>query len=65
VATGAEGSTGTGDLGPPRGFLTLEGTKWQCTHGVRNVDAISPDNWTIDQVLLDLHGNKDTQLAFC
>jgi pimeloyl-ACP methyl ester carboxylesterase len=28
---------------PLRGFLTLDGTKWQYTHGVRHVDAISPD----------------------
>ncbi len=48
---------------PLRGFLTLAGTKWQYTHGVRNVEAISPDNWTIDQALLDRPGNKDIQLA--
>jgi len=36
---------------------------WQYTHGVRNVEAISPDNWTIDQALLDRPGNKDIQLA--
>jgi pimeloyl-ACP methyl ester carboxylesterase len=46
-----------------RDFLTLEGTKWQYTHGVRNVEAISPDTWTIDQALLDRPGNKDIQLA--
>ena len=46
-----------------RKFLTLEATKWQYTHGVRNVEAISPDNWTIDQALLDRPGNKDIQLA--
>jgi pimeloyl-ACP methyl ester carboxylesterase len=48
---------------PVRGFLGLDGTKWQYTHGVRNVEVISPDNWTIDQALLDRPGNKDIQLA--
>jgi pimeloyl-ACP methyl ester carboxylesterase len=34
---------------PLKTFLTLEATKWQYTHGVRNVEAVSPDNWIIDQ----------------
>ena len=46
-----------------RGFLTLEGTKWQYTDGVRNVESISPDTWTIDQTLLDRPGNQAIQLA--
>ncbi len=48
---------------PLRGFLNPEGTKWQYTNGVRNVEAISPDAWTLDQALLDRPGNKDIQLA--
>jgi pimeloyl-ACP methyl ester carboxylesterase len=48
---------------PLRKFLTLEATKWQYTHGVRNVEAISPDSWTIDQALLDRPGNQEVQLA--
>lgn len=48
---------------PLRGFLTLEATRWQYTEGVRNVAAISPDTWTIDQSLLDRPGNQDIQLA--
>ncbi len=48
---------------PLRGFLTMEGTKWQYTHGVRNVEAICPDSWTIDQTLLDRPGNKIIQLS--
>lgn len=48
---------------PLRGFFTLEATKWQYTHGVRNVEAITPDNWTLDQLLLDRPGNNDIQLA--
>ena len=48
---------------PLRKFLTLEATKWQYTHGVRNVEAISPDTWTIDQAILDRPGNQEVQLA--
>ncbi len=46
-----------------RGLLTIDATKWQYTHGVRNIEAISPDNWHIDQRLLDRPGNADIQLA--
>ena len=46
-----------------RKFLVLEVTKWQYTHGVRNPDTISPDNWIIDQYLMDRPGNVDIQLA--
>jgi pimeloyl-ACP methyl ester carboxylesterase len=51
------------NAGPLRKFLTLEATKWQYTHGVRKVEAISPDTWNIDQALLDRPGNQDVQLA--
>ncbi len=47
---------------PLRDFLTLEAVKWQYTDGVRDVEAISPDNWIVDQTLLDRPGNKDIQL---
>ena len=46
-----------------RGLLTLDATKWQYTHGVRNQEAISPDNWNIDQRMLDREGNQEIQLA--
>jgi pimeloyl-ACP methyl ester carboxylesterase len=46
-----------------RQFLTLDATKWQYTHGVRNPSAISPDNWQIDQSFLDRPGNQAIQLA--
>ncbi len=46
-----------------RNLLTIDATKWQYTHGTRNAEAISPDNWTIDQALLDRPGNVDIQLA--
>jgi pimeloyl-ACP methyl ester carboxylesterase len=48
---------------PLRKFLTVDATKWQYTHGVRNVEAISPDAWTLDQHFLDRPGNADIQLA--
>jgi pimeloyl-ACP methyl ester carboxylesterase len=43
-------------------LLTIEATKWQYTHGVRNEKAISPDNWILDQSLLERPGNKEIQL---
>jgi pimeloyl-ACP methyl ester carboxylesterase len=45
-----------------RKLLTVDATKWQYTNGVRNVETISPDNWIVDQSLLDRPGNKDIQL---
>ncbi|MEA5449268.1 alpha/beta hydrolase [Leptolyngbya sp. CCNP1308] len=44
-------------------LVTLEATKWQYTNGVRNLEAISPDTWTIDQHFLDRPGNEEIQLA--
>ena len=43
-------------------FLTIEATKWQYTHGVRNENAISPDNWNLDHSFLERPGNKEIQL---
>ena len=45
-----------------RSLLTLEATKWQYTHGVRNVETISPDTWGHVQPLLDRPGNQEIQL---
>ena len=45
-----------------RGFLKVEATKWQYTHGTRNPTRISPDTWTVDQALLDRPGNQEIQL---
>jgi pimeloyl-ACP methyl ester carboxylesterase len=44
-------------------LVTLEATKWQYTNGVRNLEAISPDNWNMDQPFLDRPGNGEIQLA--
>ncbi|MBD1867361.1 alpha/beta hydrolase [Cyanobacteria bacterium FACHB-471] len=41
----------------------LETTKWQYTNGVSNLEAISPDAWTMDQFFLDRPGNEEIQLA--
>ncbi|MCH7792052.1 MAG: alpha/beta hydrolase [Planctomycetes bacterium] len=46
-----------------RGLFTIDATKWQYTHGVRDTEAISPDNWNVDQPLLDREGNNEIQLA--
>ncbi|WCK69192.1 alpha/beta fold hydrolase [Agrobacterium tumefaciens] len=44
------------------GLVTLETTKFQYTDGMGDVSHISPDNWVVDQALLDRPGNKDIQL---
>ncbi len=44
------------------GMVTLEMTKFQYTDGTGDVTRISPDNWMIDQALLDRPGNRDIQL---
>lgn len=46
-----------------RTLFELEQTKWQYTNGVRSIEAISPDNWNIDQPLLNRPGNDEIQLA--
>ena len=48
---------------PLRGFFLREATIWQYTHGVRDKEVINPDNWNIDQPLLDRPGNAEIQLA--
>ena len=48
---------------PVRQGLTLEATKWQYTHGVREPEKIDPDTWTIDQALLNRPGQEAIQLA--
>jgi pimeloyl-ACP methyl ester carboxylesterase len=48
---------------PIRAIFASEGTKFQYVNGVRNIEAISPDNWNIDQPLLDRPGNAEIQLA--
>ena len=57
----ADRTTENGDA--LRKLLTIEATKGQYTHGVRDVRRISPDNWNIDQRLLDRPGNQEIPLA--
>lgn len=45
-----------------RGFLKLDGTKWQYLTGVKRPELISPDNYWHVQYLLDRPGNQDIQL---
>ncbi len=56
----AEPSSENGDA--LRGFLTMEATVWQFTHGVGDVSKISPDNYWHVQYLLDRPGNQEVQL---
>lgn len=43
-------------------ILTLEGTRWQYTHGVEKPDGVAPESYTLDTALLERPGNKDIQL---
>ena len=44
-------------------FIAPDGVKWQYTHGVRNENTISPDNWNVDLRHLTRDGNASIQLA--
>ncbi|QDV75715.1 alpha/beta fold hydrolase [Botrimarina mediterranea] len=46
-----------------RSLLTIDATKWQYTHGIRDIETISPDTWSHVQPLLDRPGNQEIQLA--
>ena len=56
----ADPSTENGDA--LRGFLTMDATVWQFTHGVGDVSKVSPDNYWHVQYLLDRPGNQEVQL---
>lgn len=43
--------------------FSLEGLKWQYTHGTRNPEAILPDNWLLDYVSLSRPGQHEVQLG--
>src|ERR1700721_2194152 len=45
-----------------RNILTLEGTRWQYTHGVANPESVPPESYTLDVALLERKGNKEIQL---
>ncbi|WP_255322961.1 alpha/beta hydrolase [Lysobacter sp. K5869] len=43
-------------------LLSLESTQWHYLHGVRDPAAIAPENWLLDQALLDRPGLREIQL---
>jgi pimeloyl-ACP methyl ester carboxylesterase len=43
-------------------ILTLEGTRWQYTHGVARPESVAPESYTLDAALLERPENKDIQL---
>lgn len=45
-----------------KNILTLDGTRWQYTHGVSDPQSVPPESWTLDAALLERPGNKDIQL---
>ncbi len=45
-----------------REFVSLEGTKFHWLVGARDPEAINPDNWILDQALLDRPGTQDYQV---
>jgi pimeloyl-ACP methyl ester carboxylesterase len=45
-----------------KNVLTLEGTRWQYTHGVANADSVAPESYTLDMALMERPGNKNIQL---
>jgi pimeloyl-ACP methyl ester carboxylesterase len=45
-----------------KNILTLEGTRWQYTQGVTNLEAVAPESYTLDWALLQRPGNNEIQL---
>lgn len=45
-----------------REFVSLEGTKFHWLVGAKEPEAINPDNWVLDQALLDRPGTQDYQV---
>ena len=45
-----------------KNILTLEGTRWQYTHGVTIPESVAPESYTLDWDLLQRPGNKEIQL---
>ncbi|MCO6412605.1 MAG: alpha/beta hydrolase [Thiogranum sp.] len=42
--------------------FSYEGMKWQYTHGTRNPESISPDNWNLDYAKISRPGQHRVQL---
>ena len=47
---------------PAREFVGAEGTKFHWLVGAKDPEAINPDNWVLDQALLDRPGTQDYQV---
>lgn len=47
---------------PARDFVSLEGTKYHWLVGAKDPAAINPDNWVLDQALLDRPGVQDANV---
>ncbi|SDO48396.1 alpha/beta fold hydrolase [Lentzea jiangxiensis] len=47
-----------------RHLLTIDTTTFQYTDGMAHPERISPDNWIVDQALLDRLGNDEIQLDY-
>src|SRR5580658_1081420 len=45
-----------------KNILTLEGTRWQYTHGVADPESVPPESYILDTALLERQGNKEIQL---
>ena len=45
-----------------KNILTLQGTRWQYTHGVTTPERVAPESYTFDWALLQRPGNKEIQL---
>lgn len=43
-------------------ILTLEGTRWQYTHGVADPESVAPEAYVLDTALMERPGNKEIQL---
>lgn len=43
--------------------FSLEGFRWQYTHGTRNPDGILPDNWLLDYAAFSRPGQHEMQLG--
>lgn len=45
-----------------RDFVSLQGTKFHWLVGAKDPEVINPDNWVLDQALLDRPGTQDYQV---
>jgi pimeloyl-ACP methyl ester carboxylesterase len=43
--------------------MSDQALEWNYTHGVKDLEKISPDSWILQQALLNRPGNKDAMLA--